>query len=168
MSDTQQGPDWWQASDGKWYPPEQQPATTAPPAPTGPPAAAPAGDMTGPGGQRIVGIGARIGSWALNAVLTLVTLGIGWLIWATVLAAQGTGQTPGKKLLGHVVIHEPTGQRAGFARMFWGRGIAAGIILQIGFALLVIPGIIILLMPLFNDKNKGIWEQITETVVVYE
>lgn len=22
MSDTQQGPDWWQASDGKWYPPE--------------------------------------------------------------------------------------------------------------------------------------------------
>lgn len=25
MSDTPQGPDWWQASDGKWYPPEQTP-----------------------------------------------------------------------------------------------------------------------------------------------
>ena len=25
MSDTQQGPGWWQASDGKWYPPDQQP-----------------------------------------------------------------------------------------------------------------------------------------------
>lgn len=25
MSDTSQGPGWWQASDGKWYPPEQQP-----------------------------------------------------------------------------------------------------------------------------------------------
>lgn len=23
MSDTSQGPDWWQASDGKWYPPDQ-------------------------------------------------------------------------------------------------------------------------------------------------
>lgn len=23
MSDTQQGADWWQASDGRWYPPEQ-------------------------------------------------------------------------------------------------------------------------------------------------
>lgn len=23
MSDTSQGPGWWQASDGKWYPPEQ-------------------------------------------------------------------------------------------------------------------------------------------------
>jgi uncharacterized membrane protein len=25
MSDTSQGPGWWQASDGKWYPPEQAP-----------------------------------------------------------------------------------------------------------------------------------------------
>ena len=25
MSDTSQGPGWWQASDGKWYPPDQQP-----------------------------------------------------------------------------------------------------------------------------------------------
>lgn len=25
MSDTQQGPDWWLASDGKWYPPQKPP-----------------------------------------------------------------------------------------------------------------------------------------------
>lgn len=30
MSDTSQGPGWWQASDGKWYPPEQQPGYQAP------------------------------------------------------------------------------------------------------------------------------------------
>lgn len=29
MSDTSQGPGWWQASDGKWYPPEQAPAPQA-------------------------------------------------------------------------------------------------------------------------------------------
>jgi len=29
MSDTSQGPGWWQASDGKWYPPEQAPASPA-------------------------------------------------------------------------------------------------------------------------------------------
>ncbi len=28
MSDTQQGPDWWLASDGKWYPPTSTPAST--------------------------------------------------------------------------------------------------------------------------------------------
>lgn len=32
MSDTSQGPGWWQASDGKWYPPQPaaQPAAAAP------------------------------------------------------------------------------------------------------------------------------------------
>jgi len=34
MSDVSQGPGWWLASDGKWYPPEQQPAAAPPPAPT--------------------------------------------------------------------------------------------------------------------------------------
>ena len=33
MSDTSQGPGWWQASDGKWYPPHQQPGYWAPPPP---------------------------------------------------------------------------------------------------------------------------------------
>jgi hypothetical protein len=37
MSDTSQGPGWWQASDGKWYPPEQAPGA----APTGPPPGGP-------------------------------------------------------------------------------------------------------------------------------
>ena len=35
MSDVPQGPGWWQASDGKWYAPEQFPSgypTTPPPA----------------------------------------------------------------------------------------------------------------------------------------
>jgi len=36
MSDVSQGPGWWQASDGKWYPPEQAPG--AAPAATPPPA----------------------------------------------------------------------------------------------------------------------------------
>jgi hypothetical protein len=31
MSDTQQGPQWWRASDGKWYPPESHPAYRSPP-----------------------------------------------------------------------------------------------------------------------------------------
>ena len=42
MSDTQQGHGWWQASDGKWYPPESHPNYVVPPpppvAPTLPPA----------------------------------------------------------------------------------------------------------------------------------
>ncbi len=41
MSDYSQGPGWWQASDGKWYPPQQ----AAPAAPTEPWGAAPPAGM---------------------------------------------------------------------------------------------------------------------------
>jgi len=34
MSDTSQGDGWWQASDGKWYPPEQLPGNTQPSPPS--------------------------------------------------------------------------------------------------------------------------------------
>jgi hypothetical protein len=40
MSDASQGPGWWLASDGKWYPPE---TWTGPPLPTAMPTAMPAG-----------------------------------------------------------------------------------------------------------------------------
>ena len=36
MSDTPQGPDWWMASDGRWYPPQQHANFPPPPPPTGP------------------------------------------------------------------------------------------------------------------------------------
>jgi len=39
MSDVSNGPGWWQASDGKWYPPQEQPSSEAP---TPPSSAAPA------------------------------------------------------------------------------------------------------------------------------
>src|ERR1035437_6185112 len=45
MSDTSQGPDWWIASDGKWYPPEQHPDHRVPSS-TPPPDSAP--NMTQP------------------------------------------------------------------------------------------------------------------------
>lgn len=60
MSDVSQGPGWWQASDGKWYPPEQAPGaqpTSAPP--TTPPTTPPAPGGPAPGGfaQQPAGFG---------------------------------------------------------------------------------------------------------------
>jgi hypothetical protein len=43
MSDTSEGPGWWQASDGKWYPPEQAPGGGSP--------------VPGPGGAAQLNIG---------------------------------------------------------------------------------------------------------------
>jgi hypothetical protein len=36
MSDVPQGEGWWQASDGRWYPPTQAPGPLPPPPPPGP------------------------------------------------------------------------------------------------------------------------------------
>lgn len=51
MSDQPQGTGWWQASDGKWYPPSQapQPPTAPPPPPTGPSPAGPPMGVPQPG-----------------------------------------------------------------------------------------------------------------------
>ena len=46
MSDSSQGPGWWQASDGKWYPPASPPPS---PPPSGP-LPAPSGTGTSPAG----------------------------------------------------------------------------------------------------------------------
>ncbi len=50
MSDVAQGPGWWVASDGKWYPPESHPEAAPPPPPpsTGLFAPLPAPSTTGP------------------------------------------------------------------------------------------------------------------------
>jgi hypothetical protein len=42
MSDFSQGPGWWQASDGRWYPPEQAPGYQPPPGAPGTPGPYPA------------------------------------------------------------------------------------------------------------------------------
>ena len=63
----------------------------------------------------LVTAGGRLGARILDVVLIMVTLGIGWLIWALITWANG--QTPGKALLGHVVADARTGEPFGWGRM---------------------------------------------------
>lgn len=73
MSDYSQGPGWWQASDGKWYPP-QQAAPAAPTAPWG--AAPPAGTAYGtPGYQAPTNNGMAIAA----LVCGISSLGVGFI-----------------------------------------------------------------------------------------
>jgi uncharacterized RDD family membrane protein YckC len=95
MSDMSQGPGWWQASDGKWYSPEQAPATAATPPPTAPPTAPPGpgyGPPTGPPPFGAPGAGPGFGSpggfgapaaapgqlvpWSQRVMATLIDLGL--------------------------------------------------------------------------------------------
>jgi uncharacterized membrane protein len=58
VSDTSQGPGWWQASDGKWYPPEQAPGYQ-------PPAGGPAG-----AGGAAAGGGGGVSTFDLGSALS--------------------------------------------------------------------------------------------------
>lgn len=62
-----------------------------------------------------VGNGRRFGAFVLEGVLTIVTCGIGWLIWAVVLWQQST--TPAKKMLGMKIVDAKTGAPATINQM---------------------------------------------------
>lgn len=69
MSDTSQGPGWWVASDGKWYPPQQATGTQEPAAPE------PAGDPSTPWWK------APVPLW-LVVVIAVLALGTGGVMGA--------------------------------------------------------------------------------------
>lgn len=73
MSDASQGPGWWQASDGKWYPPETAAGAAAPP----PPGYAPPPEVKKgmPGCLK----------WGLVSLVIVVVLGVG----CTALLSEG-------------------------------------------------------------------------------
>ena len=70
MADTSGGPGWWQASDGKWYPPEQHPAALAQ-------AEAAAGAATS--GRGPIGKPRKTG---LTILVSIVTFGIWTFLWS--------------------------------------------------------------------------------------
>lgn len=71
----------------------------------------PAGVM----GKELVSAGGRLGAALLDGLLLLCTFGIGWFIWAII--TWSDGQTPAKKLLGHVVADADSGQPLDWGRM---------------------------------------------------
>ena len=76
MSSWAQGPGWWQASDGRWYPPESHPNILRPPPPHG---ADPHGHRSYPGRRRTVWL-SILGTLivlVLIAVLVVLLVSIG-------------------------------------------------------------------------------------------
>lgn len=137
-------------------------ATYSPPPPVAAATAgAPATELFG--GYPVASIGKRIGAWLLESVLATVTLGIGWLIWAAMLA--GEGQTPAKKLLGMRVRRTDTGTPATFGTMLFMRGILGYFIASIAYTFTL--GILAL-MPLWDKRNQSVTDKVSTCVVVSE
>lgn len=79
MSDVSQGPGWWQATDGKWYPPAP-PAPPAPPTnqpPTAPGYGAPQPAYNATAGPKNDGLSIAALVCGISGLATLVLCGIG-------------------------------------------------------------------------------------------
>jgi uncharacterized RDD family membrane protein YckC len=98
----------------------------------------------------------RLGAALLNALLALVTLFIGWFVWVLVLWRQGTGQNPGKKLVGIRVVSADTGAPAGPGLFFVRNFVLGGIVMSLlsGLTLGILPLVDVLMI--FSDRNRRI------------
>jgi uncharacterized RDD family membrane protein YckC len=119
------------------------------------------GTNTLPAGVWVVSPGARLGAYLLEYILVIFTLGIGWLIWAAMVA--GTGQTPAKRILDQRVIGVDTLRPVGFGKMFWMRGVLGGLVAYL--AILCTLGVL-LFMPLWDKRRQNIWDKVSTTYVV--
>lgn len=104
----------------------------------------------------------RFAAYLIDGALMLVTLYIGWLIWACITA--GDGQTPGKKLLGQRVFRLDSGRPATFGWMFAMRGLVGNSIFTLSMYVLV--GLVLVFMPFWDKKNQTVIDKISSTVVL--
>jgi hypothetical protein len=189
MSDTSQGPGWWQASDGKWYPPE-----TAPGGATGGPA------MAGAGGSGSVDIGGAVSygwnKFTQNAGPLIVGILFIWVA-SIVISLIGIPFTKGGiliQLLWNIVVVVVSAVLSlGIVRMALAlvngqpieagmavpsgpmivpyaiTGILVGLAIGIGFVLCIIPGIIAAVFLIFShfavlDENLQAGDAIKRSI----
>jgi uncharacterized RDD family membrane protein YckC len=115
-----------------------------------------------PQGVQLATVGRRIGAFFLAIPLSIVTLGIGYVIWGIVL--WGRGQTPALQVLGMRCWRPETGRIAGWWWMAFreiiGR-IAEGI-------LSIITLLISFILMMSGKERKCLHDLIAGTVVLYD
>ncbi len=151
-------------------PPPPPPAyPPPPPAPMAPGGYAPAyqpGQRTPlPPGIVISTAGKRLGGYALDTLLAIVTLGIGWLVWSFVI--WGSSQTPAKQILKMKTVDIETGQRATYGKMFLrefvGKWLIVGVLIG---GLCFIAELVLDFMLLWDKDRQQLWDKVSNTIVV--
>jgi uncharacterized RDD family membrane protein YckC len=104
----------------------------------------------------------RLGALALDLLLFIVTLGIGWLVWSLIVWARG--QSPAKQLLGMRVVHADTLETVSWGRMAL-REIVCKEIVGLAAAITFV-GIVLYFWLLWDDQNQELWDKMATTLVV--
>ena len=102
----------------------------------------------------------RFGGYLLEGLLSVVTLGIGWLIWAFVIF--GRGQTPAKQVLNMRVVTLRTGERSTWGRMFVREIVAKPLVAMVSVVTLGIANFWLI----WDSRNQELWDKVVATIVV--
>jgi uncharacterized RDD family membrane protein YckC len=132
-----------------------------PPAATATAAAAAQATTAVPEGTVLSSLGKRFGGALLTGVLIVVTLGIGYLIWAAI--AYGKGQTPAKQILKMYVIDTETGLPATWGKMFVRNVVIDGLLNSITFSVFWLVSSIWIFT---NPERQRLTDKMVKTIVV--
>ena len=117
-----------------------------------------------PAGVRLASPGERLAAVALELILAVVTLGVGWFVW--MLVAFARGQTPGKQLLRMRVVSAATGRPIGWGRMFVRELVVEPVVILA--SLVTVVGVVALLWLVWDRRNQELWDKVVDTVVVVD
>ncbi|MFE1287958.1 RDD family protein [Streptomyces sp. NPDC058751] len=147
------------------------------PAPAMPPAGhtAPVVPVQGPGYAVYVaqtvpkelraGAGVRLLAYLLNLLLMVVTLGIGWLVWAMVTWSTDAAN-PGQKLMGLSIVKKDTGARLTWGDMFVRNFLLAGIVMGFLSAITLTIAAWVNLFKIFGSEKQNLVDSMAGSVVV--
>jgi uncharacterized RDD family membrane protein YckC len=118
--------------------------------------------LTLPDGVQLASVGRRIGAFFLAIPLSIVTLGIGYVIWGLIVWGQGT--TPALQVLGMRCWKPQENQVARWGSMalreFIGRFVVESFI--------TIIGIVSLILMCVNQDRRTLHDMIAGTVVLHD
>ena len=126
--------------------------------PTPPPAAAYSAPQAAP--YTLSTKGKRFGAMLLEAVLVIVTLVIGWIVWSIILWKKG--QSPAKSILKMRVINLEQNRAANIGEMAMRELVGKWLLSVIPFWYLI-NGVVLLMD---NDKYQCLWDKIVKTTVI--
>lgn len=108
--------------------------------------------------------GARLGAFLMDALLSVVTLGIGWIVWSLIVWQKGT--TPGHQVLKQKIVDEKTGETFTWGRMALRELVFKGIVIGVGSVFTF--GILWVVDSLFvvREDRKTIHDMVSRSIVV--
>lgn len=106
--------------------------------------------------------GVRLGAMLLDALLFVVTCGIGWLIWDIVLWQQAT--SPAKKMLKLRIVDLNTGAPATMQQMLLRELVGSILDLVTSGLVSLVSAVLVLVTP----TRQAVWDYLARTTVVKE